>query len=136
MLVIIYTCSLVNSFNTFGISECAPYGPLGMEDGRIGDSQITASSYLTFLGFSLEPKYARLKGSKYWAADELNDPHWIQVDFLVSVEISGIQIKGDGRLGRTETLQVAYGDSEDPLVSIEDESGNSKVRQIFIIFIL
>ena len=47
-----------------------------MEDGRIEDFQITASSSLSITianptqsSITYEPKYARLNGDKYWAAD-------------------------------------------------------------------
>ena len=63
-------------------------------------------------------------------------PHWLQVDFLDSVKISGIQIQGDGEKEWTKAIQVAYGDSEDSLVLIiKDETENMvRERTIYCIY--
>ena len=50
---------------------------LGMENGYIKDSQITASSYR--LPDEL-PKYARLNNKKYWCAKEKSKKEYLQVD--------------------------------------------------------
>ncbi len=69
-----------------------------MEDGRIADSQITASSEWDN---NHGPKYARLNFvpphssiSGGWSAGANDVNQWIQVDFSTESEISGIIIQG------------------------------------------
>ena len=94
-----------------------------MEDKSIGDSQITASSVFS----TNNAENARLNGDTHWKAHKNKGPHWIQVDFLVSVEISGIQVQGssDSEEWTTE-IKVEYGDTE-PLDFINDEGGKERV---------
>ena len=68
--------------------------PLGMEDGRIEDSQITASSQHSI---SVAPKYARLNhitSEGGWAVSHSDSDRWIQVNFNVPRMISGIILQG------------------------------------------
>lgn len=55
--------------------ECADR--LGMENGDIKDSQITASSYREPGEL---PKYGRLNNKKYWCAKEQSKNEYLQVD--------------------------------------------------------
>ena len=77
--------------------------PLGMEDGRIKDSQITASSVLK--GKSPFPRLARLnRNIPQWGAwcpdrtggkrTEKNYDQYIQVDLLNLTKITGIATQG------------------------------------------
>lgn len=56
-------------------AECADR--LGMENGDIKDSQITASSYREPGEL---PKYGRLNNKKYWCAKEKSKNEYLQVD--------------------------------------------------------
>ena len=106
-----------------------------MEDQSISDSQITASSYDVLNEY--KPHLARLnnQGSDFWSASVANPSNpWIQVDFLTSVELHGIQTQGSFyshpviRFEEFVTkLNIQTGDSEDSLTFIEDESGNPQV---------
>ncbi|XP_072017791.1 uncharacterized protein [Amphiura filiformis] len=64
--------------------------PLGLADRRIEDSQITASSFWTSPNIR-SPSEGRLNNDNYWvsASDDINEEHWLQVDFLTSVVIKG-----------------------------------------------
>ena len=95
-----------------------------MEDESIENSQITASStYSSFV-----PGNGRLNGNSHWEAYSNSEPYWIQIDFQVSVEISGLQVQGSSDSEEwTKTMKVEYGDTEHNLIFIEDESGNVEV---------
>ena len=115
-----------------------------MEDRSIEDSQITASSYfiVTSPSHTYYPHLGRLnnEGNDCWGTAETNptDP-WIQVDFIDSVELYGIQTQGlfypgsdspptpGGYYVWVEMLQVQTGDSEDSLTFIEDGTGSTEV---------
>ena len=104
-----------------------------MEDKSILGTQITASSARK----ATDPKEARLNGNGFWMPDPTKDPpHWLQVDFEVSVKISGIQIQGNNGKEWTKAIQVAYGDSENSLVLIiKDETENMvRKRTIYCIY--
>ncbi|KAM9377527.1 venom prothrombin activator pseutarin-C non-catalytic subunit [Pholidichthys leucotaenia] len=65
--------------------------PLGMKSGRIEDSQITASDYLS----SWEPRLARLEQSGYinaWMGR--NEKSWIQVDLQRPTLLHGVLTQG------------------------------------------
>ena len=117
----------------FIFADCGSFGPLGMEDRSIDDTQITASSYYS----DYKPHLARLnnQGSNYWAwVTDYSNPRssWIQVDFLTNVELYGIKIQGFrdslDQYMHVSQLEVQTGDSEESLKFIEDESGNPKVK--------
>ena len=76
------------------LSECES-GPLGMANGSIPDSSITASSYMKFSLFDRLPEYARLGGSRYWASDGTDSNPWIQVDLGSNHTVTGLQTEGD-----------------------------------------
>ena len=127
-----------------------------MEDRSIEDSQITASSYFTVdsPSHSYKPHLARLnnEGSDCWGtADTHPSDPWIQVDFIDSVELYGIQTQGFYFIGSNspyspssyvwvKMLQVQTGDSENSLTFIKDGSGSSKVNttqfyKFYLIFV-
>ncbi|XP_072051653.1 EGF-like repeat and discoidin I-like domain-containing protein 3 [Amphiura filiformis] len=71
--------------------------PLGLEDGQILDSQITAS---TSWDDNHGPSNARLnRPAQYptrgsWAAEYNDDNQWIQVDLGFPTEVTGVLIQG------------------------------------------
>ena len=81
------------------ISACTDPHPLGMGDGRIRDSQLTASSVWGNDSVGHGPANARLnypagQGAGAWVAGS-NDVHqWIQVDLLMSKMVYGIVLQG------------------------------------------
>lgn len=66
-------------------------GPLGLEDYRIQDSQLTASSkHLDNYG----PKDGRLHGPRAWVAAQASHGQWFQVDFMREVKVTEIWTQG------------------------------------------
>ncbi|XP_038060464.1 lactadherin-like [Patiria miniata] len=103
--------------NCPGKLSCSVEGPLGMEDGRIPDERITASSFWQNRADHAPPR-ARLNTQGYAAAwcnagSTDNISPWIQVDFVGTVTITGLitQGRGDNDRQRVEEYQVTY--SED-----------------------
>ncbi|XP_038060028.1 lactadherin-like [Patiria miniata] len=85
---------------TKDVLDCSEVGPLGMEDGRIPDASITASSFFYNLA-NYAPHRARLNFqggiSSAWASAGPSDPNpWIQVDFGTSVIVTGVITQGRG----------------------------------------
>ncbi|CAJ0916636.1 unnamed protein product [Ranitomeya imitator] len=90
--------SLSSTLFTFKTGGC--YGFLGMENGAIPDSQITASSVLEWTDHAgqiniWKPERARLKKlGPAWAAS-FNDEHqWLQIDLNKLTKVSGIITTG------------------------------------------
>ena len=87
-----------------------------MEDGRILDSQITASTELTENDRFLGATNARLNHSAgyngtsgSWSAAASNATQWIQVDLGVSKMVSGIVLQGrEDEPQWVKTYQVKY----------------------------
>ncbi|KAL9978372.1 hypothetical protein ACROYT_G015875 [Oculina patagonica] len=67
---------------------------LGLENGKIPDAAITASSYFTH-NSQLSPKFVRLNSPSAWSiADDHPGPHWLQVDLGRAVAIKGVATQG------------------------------------------
>lgn len=114
--------------------------PLGMEDGRIKDSQLKATSYRNGL---VAPKYARLnqsEGHGGWCPNQapfVNDTgpiytQFIQVKLKASVRIKAITLQG--RAGGVEKVNHYWINYRFSDVSywIYDESSHVKVRNLKI----
>ena len=89
--IIIIIITFISSI-TIIISVCNR--PLGMEDGRITDSQITASSYHSRY-YLYEPRRGRL--NEYylsWASNYRNTNQWIKVTFDEVHYITGVITQG------------------------------------------
>ena len=67
-----------------------------MENGRITDSQITASSSYTANIYYDRPHNARLNGVSAWAAGLGDNDPWIQVDFVQDLWVTGVATQGYG----------------------------------------
>ncbi|XP_072046489.1 uncharacterized protein [Amphiura filiformis] len=89
---------------------------LGMQNGLIENSQITASSYRS-RSRTFDPWRARLNNPtelRYWrpASDAISNS-WIQVDFLDTVIVTGIETQGSGDENKAKrwvtTFQVQIG---------------------------
>ena len=102
--------------------------PLGMEDGRILDSQITASSELTENDLFLGATNARLNHSVgyngtsgSWSAAASNATQWIQVDLGVSKMVSGIVLQGREENNQWVTkYKVDYSEDTVPWMLVKD----------------
>ena len=108
-------------------SECSKSKPLGMENGAIGNSQITSSSsYQDNLA-----EKGRLNNDECWLGKETGG-EWFQVDFMFVVTITAIQTQGcETNFYPTyvSKLQIAIGNSQDPLYYIRDDNGEIEVSQ-------
>ncbi|XP_071493267.1 lactadherin-like [Diadema antillarum] len=82
---------------TIGIVCCSespsmcPGSPLGLENGAIPDSSITASSCHRD---GLCTQHARLNGPTSWSTSVLNTSQWLQVQFRSNFLVSGIITQG------------------------------------------
>ena len=69
-----------------------------MEDGRIQDSQLTASSYY---GDAVAPSNARLNhgagSGDAWHQSEFSMNEWLQVDLGVTTAVTGLVLQGRDR---------------------------------------
>ncbi|KAK3729872.1 hypothetical protein QZH41_016838 [Actinostola sp. cb2023] len=98
--------------NIYGDMPCD--GALGMEDGRITNSQVNASS---FYSQTLAPWNARLH-LKYvpdrrrgWAAAEKSNGQWLQVDLRAKAEVTAIATQGlDDRDQWVKTYSIQHSD--------------------------
>ena len=71
-----------------------------MENGKIGNDQISASSHYN----GIPPSFARLNRiGKGWAAGSRNTNQWLQVDFQQTSIITGISTQGLGPLNQYVT---------------------------------
>ncbi|XP_072017271.1 uncharacterized protein [Amphiura filiformis] len=106
--------------------ECSQPMPLGMESGSIGDDQLSASSFYSWLD---RPSEGRLNNSAYWASGNKNNNQWFQVKFLSVVTITEIITQGSGdshipwRYWITQ-LRIAFIDSASTLKLIRDADNN------------
>ena len=62
-----------------------------MENGKIEDKQITASSEYNI---DYAAKYARLNNEKAWAAIFNDSERWLQIDLLNSTNVTGVATTG------------------------------------------
>ncbi|XP_072017482.1 lactadherin-like [Amphiura filiformis] len=102
--------------------------PLGLADGRIDDRQMTASSSYG----NRSPWEGRLHNNNFWASSTIRTDidHWLQVDFLTSIVISGIQTQGTGYVAIQQwvtRLTVSTGSDETVLTPIEEADGVPKI---------
>ncbi|XP_038060495.1 retinoschisin-like [Patiria miniata] len=117
-------------FNCHGDSSCSVEGPLGMEDGRIPDERITASSFWQNRADHAPPR-ARLNIQGYaaaWCNEETTDniSPWIQVDFVDTVTITGLITQGRGDNDQRVTeYQVTYSDDGQSWHHVTDADGTT-----------
>ncbi|NXA36936.1 FA8 factor, partial [Eudromia elegans] len=71
--------------------------PLGMEDGRIPDQRISASSYSSTVLSSWSPSRARLNRqgrTNAWRPKASSQSEWLQVDFEVTKKVTAVITQG------------------------------------------
>lgn len=79
---------------------------LGMQNGMIGNSQITASSYYRR---GLSTSQARLNGPTSWSARRSVVNQWIQVDLGQEQVVTAIATQGRGNAAQwVKTYSVSY----------------------------
>jgi hypothetical protein len=65
--------------------------PLGVEDKRIRNGAMTASTFYTA---SLSPKYGRLHHIYSWSVKTNNRNQWLQIYFIVKTRVTGVATQG------------------------------------------
>ncbi|XP_038047493.1 lactadherin-like [Patiria miniata] len=113
-------------FKRNGDSPCSVGGPLGMEDGRIPDESITASSFWRrHSTYSTRARLHTLGTAAAWCNVETEDSSWIQVDFKGIVTITGLitQGRGDYHNSWVTEYQVTYSDDAQSWDHVTDAFG-------------
>ncbi|KAM6438830.1 coagulation factor V [Rhynochetos jubatus] len=110
--------------------------PLGMENGEIKNTQITASSVKTSWFNTWEPSFARLnqKGKiNAWRAKLNNNQQWLQIDLLTIKKITAIATQGVKSIiaeNFVKTYVIQYSDQGSEWKSYTD--GSSSVAKVFL----
>lgn len=136
MLSLLLLCPAIFWFFFFSL-DCL--SPLGMEDGRIKDTEIKATSYLND---TARPKYGRLNekgGFGGWCSKRINRTgpfftQYLQVNLNIMMRIRAITTQGrEGGNERVERYRIHYAPNRTNLYSwkwLSGESGLSKVRSV------
>ncbi|XP_072270189.1 coagulation factor V [Pyxicephalus adspersus] len=116
------------------INGCS--APLGLENNKIKDEQITASSYKSsWYSSSWLPSLARLNkaGSvNAWQAKSNNNQQWLQIDLLTTKKITAIATQGARQLTTelyVESYSIHYSDNGKTWKSYIDDS--TSMEKIF-----
>ncbi len=111
--------------------ECKDFYQLGMEDGRIKDDQLTASSewsheYRTHFGRLNQPEQSGQSG--HWASRDKDQNQWIQADLLLHQLVVGVILQGSDSHNQYVTkYKVAYSLDGVTWQNVQDIQGNDKV---------
>ncbi|OXB62544.1 hypothetical protein ASZ78_014490 [Callipepla squamata] len=109
--------------------------PLGMENGEIKNTQITASSVKTSWFSTWEPSLARLnqKGKiNAWRAKSNNNQQWLQIDLLTIKKITAIATQGVKSVSTenfVKTYVILYSNQGSEWISYTE--GSSSVAKVF-----
>ena len=89
---IIFTSEIVNKFmqNCFQFSDRCVM-PLGLEDKRVPNGHLTASSYYNY---HLSPWYGRLNSIYSWSVRRNRAGQWFQVNFVELMRMKGVATQG------------------------------------------
>ncbi len=80
--------------------------PLGLENGRVSDSQITSSSAWSA---TLSTRQARLNGAGCWTARRRDQNQWIQVDLGKEDVVTAIATQGQSNADQwVKTYSLSY----------------------------
>ncbi|XP_027536906.1 coagulation factor V [Neopelma chrysocephalum] len=110
--------------------------PLGMENGEIKNTQITASSAKTSWFNTWDPSLARLnqKGKmNAWRAKLNNNQQWLQIDLLTVKKITAIATQGVTSMSTenfVKTYVILYSDEGSEWKSYTE--GSSSVAKVFL----
>ena len=92
VVFIIFTLKIVNTCikNSFQFSDRCVM-PLGLEDKRVPNGHLTASSYYNY---HLSPWYGRLNSIYSWSVRRNRVGQWFQVNFMELMRIKGVATQG------------------------------------------
>ncbi|XP_072025092.1 uncharacterized protein [Amphiura filiformis] len=109
--------------------------PLGLEDGNITDSQLTASSKLnndtsaTSARLNHQPESPESQGA--WVAEFDDQNQWIQASLLRQISITGVIVKGNPSTDKWVTrFQVQHSLNNVDWLFVKDGDGNNKTQDI------
>ncbi|KAK3754446.1 hypothetical protein QZH41_009228, partial [Actinostola sp. cb2023] len=109
--------------NYLNIRQVTCSQPLGMENGRIEDDQVTVSSESK----THEAGKGRLNG-KAWHAQELGPNEYLQIRFHTNVNITAIATRGDGDSGFVKSYTLSYSNDGDVWRTFLDAADASKTK--------
>ena len=121
------------------ISDCLESGELGLENGRIRDSQISASSEYNSITRAQNGRLnfkAQSGRSGAWSARFNNVNQWLQVDLMQQTVITGIGTQGrdDCCNQFVRTYILSYSDDLNITFQPYKEQNSVKVRSFAIVF--
>ncbi|XP_071941053.1 uncharacterized protein [Antedon mediterranea] len=97
---------------------------LGIENGKIPNSQMTASSFFNTGSQSNHPYKGRLQGSGYWAPATKDSTEYIQVDLGSLSQVSQVATQGSGGLSeRVTEYNVKYSTDGNNFIEITAVGG-------------
>ncbi|XP_076817342.1 retinoschisin-like [Clavelina lepadiformis] len=127
-----YTCRCLAGYfgtncETYNASDCVR--AVGMEDGRVGNNDITASRLHSS---SYPPYHARLETSGSWLSP--HPPHrddWLQVDLKTSTTVVAVATQGIPYGGSywTTGYKIAHGFTENDLQIVQNNQGQDLIFQ-------
>ena len=114
--------------NTF-LGRCSL--PLGLEDKRITNGLLSASTYYNA---HLAPWHGRLNHRWSWSARTNNLNQWLQVSFVVIVKVTGIATQGRQDYNQWVTQYIVSYSPDSTNFRFYREGRSTKVRVILSIF--
>ena len=99
--------------------------PLGIENGQIRDSSITAPSAVS----GSEAKYARLNSGGSWCTDSTAN-NWLQVDLGRVFTIVAVAVQGSGvkdSLDFVQSYHLSYSSDAATFATVDDLRGRKMV---------
>ena len=119
---------LFSTKNTF-LGSCSL--PLGLEDKRITNGLLSASTYYNA---HLAPWHGRLNHRWSWSARTNNLNQWLQVSFVVVVKVTGIATQGRQDYNQWVTQYIVSYSPDSTNFRFYQEGRSTKVRVILSIF--
>ncbi len=115
--------------------ECKDFYQLGMEDGRIKDDQLSASTEYQHQSLYYGVTNARLNRpvqpgtSGAWSAQTKDVNQWIQVDLLLQRLVVGVIMQGrdHANINYVTKYKVAYSLDGATWQNVQDAQGNDQV---------
>ena len=105
--------------------------PLGLEDKRITNGLLSASTYYNA---HLAPWHGRLNHRWSWSARTNNLNQWLQVSFVVVVKVTGIATQGRQDYNQWVTQYIVSYSPDSNNFRFYQEGRSTKVRVILSIF--
>ena len=105
--------------------------PLGLEDKRITDGALTASTYYNTY---YSPWYGRINSIYSWGARTNNVNQWFQVNFVSVVKVTGIATQGRQNANYWVKTYTLYYSPDSTNFRYYTEGRGAKVRGKYYLF--